>query len=40
MTELCTAKLTECINQGYNVVLVLNQKRINYEGIMDRALPS
>jgi hypothetical protein len=33
------AKLTECINQGYNVVLVLNQKRINYEGIMDGALP-
>lgn len=28
------AKLTSCINQGYNVILVLNQKRIKYEEIM------
>ena len=29
------AKLTECINQKYNVVLVLNQKRIEYARVMD-----
>lgn len=29
------AKLTECVNQGYNVILVLNQQRLSYEEIMD-----
>ena len=29
------AKLTECIKQGYNVILVLNQKRLTYEEFMD-----
>lgn len=29
------AKLTECIKQGYNVILVLNQKRLTYEELMD-----
>jgi len=29
------AKLTECINQGYNVILVLNQQRLKYEEFMD-----
>lgn len=28
------AKLTECVKQNYNVILVLNQKRISYEEIM------
>jgi hypothetical protein len=32
------AKLTACIDQCYNVVLVLNQKRISYEEIMGRSL--
>ena len=32
------AKLTECVNQNYNVVLVLNQKRIEYERVMDGTL--
>ena len=29
------AKLTSCIQQGYNVVLVLNQQRLQYEEVMD-----
>jgi hypothetical protein len=32
------AKLTECIKRNYNVVLVLNQKRIIYERVMDGTL--
>lgn len=32
------AKLTACVAQGYNVVLVLNQQRISYEGIMGRGV--
>jgi hypothetical protein len=34
LEEKNKAKLTACVNQGYNVVLVLNQKRILYEAIM------
>jgi hypothetical protein len=34
LEEKNKAKLTACIEQGYNVVLVLNQKRIAYAGIM------
>lgn len=34
LEEKNKAKLTACVNQGYNVVLVLNQKRISYEGIV------
>jgi hypothetical protein len=29
------AKLTECVKQGYNIVLVLNQQRLRYEEFMD-----
>lgn len=29
------AKLTECVKQGYNVILVLNQQRLKYEEFMD-----
>lgn len=32
------AKLTECVKQCYNVILVLNQKRIDYERVMDGAI--
>jgi hypothetical protein len=32
------AKLTECVNQNYKVILVLNQKRITYERAMDGTL--
>lgn len=32
------AKLTECVKQKYNVILVLNQKRIEYERVMDGTL--
>ncbi len=32
------AKLTECVKQNYNVILVLNQKRIEYDRVMDGAL--
>ena len=28
------AKLTECVKQNYNVILVLNQKRLKYEEVM------
>lgn len=35
LEEKNKAKLTECIKQGYNVVLVLNQQRLKYEEIMD-----
>lgn len=34
LEEKNKAKLTACINQCYNVVLVLNQKRLKYEEIM------
>ena len=34
LKEKNKAKLTECVKQNYNVVLVLNQKRINYAEIM------
>lgn len=34
LEEKNKAKLTACINQCYNVILVLNQKRISYEEIM------
>lgn len=34
LEEKNKAKLTACINQCYNVVLVLNQKRISYEEVM------
>jgi len=29
------AKLTECVKQGYNIILVLNQQRLKYEDFMD-----
>ena len=32
------AKLTECVNQGYNVVLILDFKRIEYARLMDGTL--
>lgn len=35
LEEKNKAKLTECVNKGYNVVLVLNHQRIKYERIMD-----
>lgn len=34
LEEKNKAKLTECVYQGYNVILVLNQKRLTYEEIM------
>lgn len=34
LREKNKAKLTSCVAQGYNVVLVLNQTRIDYETIM------
>lgn len=34
LEEKNKAKLTECIKQGYNVILVLNQQRIDYATIM------
>lgn len=34
LEEKNKAKLTACVKQGYNAVLVLNQKRILYEAIM------
>lgn len=34
LREKNKAKLTSCVAQGYNVVLVLNQKRIAYAGIV------
>lgn len=40
LEEKNRAKLTECIFQGYNVVLVLNQQRLKYEEIMDRGVSS
>lgn len=35
LREKNKAKLTECIAQGYNVILVLNHQRIEYERVMD-----
>jgi len=35
LKEKNKAKLTECVNQGYNVVLVLNNQRIEYARVMD-----
>ena len=38
LREKNKAKLTECVNQGYNVVLVLNNQRIEYARVMDGAV--
>ena len=35
LEEKNKAKLTECVKQGYNVILVLNQQRLKYEEFMD-----
>jgi len=35
LREKNKAKLTECVSQGYNVVLVLNNQRIEYARVMD-----
>ena len=38
LEEKNKAKLTACINQCYNVILVLNQQRISYDEIMGRGV--
>jgi hypothetical protein len=34
LEEKNKAKLTTCVKQGYNVILVLNQQRIEYATVM------
>jgi len=38
LEEKNKAKLTTCVNQGYNVILVLNQQRIEYATVMGRGV--
>ena len=38
LEEKNKAKLTACIKEGYNVIVVLNQQRKNYEEIMGRGV--
>lgn len=38
LEEKNKAKLTTCVKQGYNVVLVLNQQRIEYATVMGRGV--
>ena len=38
LEEKNKAKLTACIELGYNIIVVLNQKRKNYEEIMGRGV--
>lgn len=38
LEEQNKSKLTECVKQGYNVILVLDHKRISYEEIMGRGV--
>jgi hypothetical protein len=38
LEEKNKAKLTACIKEGYNIIVVLNQQRKNYEEIMGRGV--
>jgi hypothetical protein len=38
LEEKNKAKLTTCVKQGYNVILVLNQQRIEYATVMGRGV--
>lgn len=38
LENLNKAKLNECLNQGYDVILVLDKKEIKYAPVMDRVV--
>jgi hypothetical protein len=40
LENLNRAKLNECIAQGFNIVLVLDKREINYAAPMDRKIPA